>query len=344
MAKRPGAKSDSTLDESCRIVVLHGEEAFLRGLYTDRLREALSKAHGEVDVVTFDGATASAADVLDECRSFGLMAAHKLVIVDHAEQIVKEDNRALFERYAQAVAEAGEAGATLVLRADTWRAGKLDAMVQAVGRIIECDAVPVDKAVEWAVTRCRKEHGGEVERAAAERLVERVGTDLARIDSELGKLSAAAGTTGGKPNPITPALVAEFVGRSREEEVWSIQGVMVRGGPGAALAALHDALEVSRHPPALVFFAMADLARKLHACAHAARAGANFFQVRGSLRLWGPGGEAIFGAAKAIAPARARGLMESSIRAMVRDRTGLGEGSRTLEMLALEFAAGPASA
>jgi DNA polymerase III delta subunit len=213
------------------MVVLHGVEDFLLQVYSNALREALAKEQGEIDVVTFNGETATAADILDECRSFGLIATHKLVLVDHADEVVKEENRALFERYAEGlIAADGEASATLVLRCKTWRAGKLDKLIEQVGTIKECREVTDAEAIKWAMERCKKRHSAELTREAADLLIARAGPSLGRIDSELGKLAAAAGLdASGKTNPITPQVVAEFVKVSREEEIWAMQGTLLTG-------------------------------------------------------------------------------------------------------------------
>lgn len=343
MAKRaPGSVSESDarrLDASCKFIVLTGDESFLRQLHTTALKAELVKAFGEVDVVQFDGQSASAADVLDECRSFGLIATYKLVVVDNADEVVKEESRLLFERYAQGLIDAkGEFSATLLLRCKTWRAGNLDKLIAEVGTILKCEALPEEKAIGWAIVRCRKQHKGEIEHAAAALLVARVGGSLGRIDSELGKLSAAAGNdASGKPVPITPTLVGEFVGLSREEEIWGIQGTLLASAPAAALAALADAIEVSRHPPALIFFAMTDLARKLHAASHGVRQGLNAWQLKGPLKLWGSSADAIVGMAGKIQPADARRLLQATLSNMARDRSSLGDSVRTLERTTLEF-------
>lgn len=350
MATRAAPSNDARpLDASCRIVVLHGDETFLRHLYTQSLRDDLAKVFGEIDLVTFDGKGARAADVLDECRSFGLIATHKLVIVDDADEVVKEDNRPLFERYAQSLIDngqgqpgkPGDATATLVLRTDTWRAGNLDKLIARVGSVIKCTALPEDRATLWAVTRARKQHGATIERAAAELLVSRIGSDLARIDSELAKLASAVDRDAkGNPAPITPALVAQFVGRSREEEVWGIQSTLLNATPQQALAALREALDVSRHPSQLVFFALADLSRKVHALSRATRQGMNPFQLKGPLKLWGPSGDAMVAAAKTLPPERARRILRTCLDATLRERSGLGEATRTLERVAIEFTRG----
>jgi DNA polymerase-3 subunit delta len=327
------------MDATCRFVVLCGEEEFLRQLHTASLRAALTKALGEVDVVQFDGETARAGEILDECRSFGLIASHKMVVVDHADEVVKEENRALFERYAQGLIEAkGESGATLVLRSKTWRPGKLDKLIAEVGVVQKCEVVSDEKATSWAVARCRKAHAGELTMAAAELLVSRVGGSLGRIDSELGKLAAAAGSSAnGVPNPISPQLVAEFVGMSREEEIWSIQGTLLSGDATRALTELAYAVDVSREAPAKIFFAFTDLARKLHAASHGVRQGMNGWQLKGPLKLWGNSLDTIMASATRLPTSETRRLLRLTLVNMTRDRTGLGDSVRTLEQTALEF-------
>lgn len=335
MAKRPAAAKSTGLDETCRVGVLAGKEAFLRHIHTQTLRDALTKKHGTVDTVLYDGLSSTPADVLDECRSFGLIASYKLVILDNAESLIKEDARPLFERYCEAVAEQTDVGATLLLRADVWRAGKIDAMIAAIGGIVQCDEPTQDEAVRWAIGRAKKEHKAEIQPAAAAMLVERVGARLTRLDSELGKLAAAAGT-----NPITPELVGYFVGVSRDEEVWGIQSTLLSAKPEEALQHLRYVLDVSRQPATLVSYALVDLARKVHGASRAMKQGVKREQVLGikALRLWGPSGYAIVDAAQRTDPDRALALLRTAVRGDHRSKSGLGEPERTLEMVVLEFA------
>jgi len=331
MAKRtPDSDSARTLGPDCRVVLLHGPEAFLRLRYTQELRDRLKEAHGEVDAATFDGAGASAAMILDECRSMGLLCGHKMVIVDEADQAVKESARPLFERYVQGAIDGDGAGTTLVLRARTWHKGKLDALIEKAGMIIACDELSPEKAQAWIVARTKKAHACVLEPDAARLLVDRVGVGLGRLDAEAGKLASAAG--GG---PITRGLVGEFVGQSREEQVWDIQASMLSGDPGRALEHLRRLLEVSRHPPTLVSYALTDLARKLHGACRGVRQGANPWDLAKSLKLWGPSRDAILEAASRLDPEKALAMLRFCVDADLRQKRGLGESGRTLERMAL---------
>src|SRR6185436_11346291 len=90
-----------------RVVLLTGPERFMQDLLTQRLKEELEQAHGQVDSIRFDGASAQIADVLDECRSMGLMQQHKLVLVDSADQLLKADDK---EEGGGAAETSGRAG------------------------------------------------------------------------------------------------------------------------------------------------------------------------------------------------------------------------------------------
>ncbi|MCC6285980.1 MAG: DNA polymerase III subunit delta [Phycisphaerales bacterium] len=329
MARKPPVSG--TLSATCRVVLLHGKEAFLRAQFSAQLREMLTEAHGQVDVFTFDGAGALPADILDECRSFGLLSGHKLVIVDNADQVIKEDSRPLFERYAAAP----EPGATLLLRAEKWRAGKLDALIAAAGAMIACEPITPHQAIAWAMKRCPKRYGASIAPDAAELLVSRIGPELARLDSELAKVSLAAGAGG----VVTRSHVTELVGLSREEEVWEIQNDLLSGTPEEVVARVRYALDVSRHPATLVCWAMTDLARKVHMASAAGRAGTPFNMIARDLKLWGQSQALVEHAARRIGPAEAARLLHACVEADAQSKSGIGEPERLLERLALTFAA-----
>ncbi len=330
MAKRP-SKPAAMPDATHRVVVLHGKEVFLRAEHTAALKDKLAEAFGEVDVARFDGETAQGADVLDECRSFGLMAPHKLVVVEEADKLIGEATRPAFERYARAPSE----GATLVLRAQTWRKGNLDKAIESVGMIVPCDAASESTAIRWCGRRCEKRHGAKIDQRAAAALVERVGTDLSRLDTELEKLALGVGTGG----TVTPEHVVELVGRTREEEVWSIQGELLCGDPERTLAHLRAILDnAPRDAHVPVMWACVDLARKIHAATRAMRSGANPHQIAKELRLWGPSKDAVLAVAGRLDPREARGLLEACIAGDRAGKSGVGRPQRTLERLAIRFA------
>ncbi len=371
MARTPAKSAGSAasaLSSAARFVVLHGKDRFLQDEYIRTLRESLARTHGEggYDTVRFDGQQGPRilADVLDECRSFGLMQQHKVVLVDNAELILKADEddapappprstgkkggpriaapltpREILESYA----ESPSASATLVLRAATWRPGNLDKKIAALpdgaGFVMKCEPPSPDDAANWAVRRCKLRHKSSIDPDAARMLVETTGPDLGRIDSELEKLALAAGGDG---SPITLDLIELMVGRTRQEEFFAIQGSLLSGDAARTLRHLQELIEVSRQDPVPIGWACIEAARKLHLASHAVQAGRNVFSLQGQLKAFGPGAQAMLeGLARltrTVKPPAAAALLKSAVQTDAGNKSGLGEPVRNLEVMAVRFA------
>lgn len=317
MAK--SATAPSTLDASMRVAVLHGKDSYLLTEHLRRFRKALEERFGRFDEFSFDGASASLAQVLDELRSWGLMGGHKLVILENADEFLKvEERRRAIERYV----DEPMAEASLLLRAGTWRPGNLDKGIAKLGgAIIKCEPPDDDKAEDFCAKRAPKQWGVAIDRDAAELLVERIGADLARLDTELGKLAA---TVCERPEPrITRADVADMVGVGREEQAWLIQDALLTGDPTIALTKLRDLLDISQAPEQMVIWSMVELTRKLHDASRLLAQGEPEFAVGKTLRLWGPAQAAILKAAKRLSPARAAELFRTAVGIDVGIRRGI---------------------
>jgi DNA polymerase-3 subunit delta len=313
------------------VVLLYGKELFLRTHYTAALRAALEQAHGKIETFRFDGTTCSAAEVLDECRSFGLMSTHKMVVVDDADSFVNADTRPLIQKYAEAPNEQS----TLVLRGSTWHKGNLDKAIGKVGVVIKCDAVDEGVAGKWVIARAKRQYGVDVSMRVAAMLVDRLGTDLGRIDGELGKLATAAGDGGA----ITEQHVAELVGLTREEEVWSLQSHLLSGNLERTIRELRVILgngAKDTHVPAV--FACSDLARKLVGASEGMARGVNANTIAKELRLWGESRDVILHAAKRAGAARSRRLFDRCIDADLTIKSSSVDPRVLLERLAVEFA------
>ncbi len=329
MAKKSASRAPTADD---RVVALVGKELFLRSQYTAMLRSALTDAHGEIDTFTFDGQSVDAAMVLDECRSFGLMASYKLVIVDDADQFVNADTRPILERYADNPCDQ----TTLVLRGPKWTKGNLDKAIEKHGTIVKCDSVDEPTAQRWIQARTTKHHKSSIDPRTAALLVHRLGTDLGRIDTELGKLAVAAG----EGNAITAELVGQLVGMTREEEAWAIQSFLLCGDPQRTLAELRVILgNAPRGAHIPVSFACTDLARKILNIAEGFKQGVSAQMLAKEMKLWGPSRDPILHAARSMGPRRARALFDTCLDA---DRSMKSSGAdpvRRLERLAIAYAA-----
>jgi DNA polymerase III delta subunit len=320
------------LNASMRFVILHGKDSFLIVERIRRFQAALTAKFGEVSRFDFDGGGAQAVDVIDELRTFGLLATHKFVIVDKADQfLAKEETRRTLERYAESPMEE----ATLLLRSESWRPGNLDKLVAKIGAVLKCDPPDVGDAKAWCMARAGKAYGFEVDADAADALVERVGNDLARLDSELAKYGSYLASEPDGSKRLTKPIVALLTGQTREEAAWEVQESLLAGKPAAAVRKVRELIEVSQAPEQLVLWSMVDLARKLHDAARMLSEGVPEGAVAKQIRLWGPATTPTLRAARTIGPKGAAVLFREAVDLDRRSKSGLaGELPRTLEAFA----------
>ena len=317
-----------------RIVVLHGKEELLKREYAQQLRAALQQSHGDVDQTDFDGEQCQLADILDELRTFSMMQTYKLVTVDNAENFVSTHREAL-ERYAQNPVD----HATLLLRADGWRKGKVDKLIDKVGFVHKCEPLPTRSLGPWVARRAAEVHKVKLENAAQGRLIERLGHDMMRLDTELAKLAVLASDTG----VITGELVDQVVGRSSDEQAWAVQEVFLDAlanarRSGAAVEKLHELRDIAGHHEVLLSFVLGGLASKLYVGAQLKQQGVSPFQVAKDMRMWGPSLDLFKTILGRLDTDGAGRILDAYMDCNVRARTGLGDTMRNLECFCLTMA------
>ena len=338
-----------------RIIVLHGTERFLIEEYTRQVVGVLDEKFGGIEQFTFDGETVEPALVLDELRSYGLMQKHKLVILDNADSFLagggkgateddddddegggEEDGkerstrRPLMERYA----ESPVSDATLLMRARTWRKGKLDKLIEKAGLIVKCEPYSAERTAAWCMKRVGKRYDATLEPDAAALLVDRIGTDMLHLDTELLKLAAMAG----KDKTITRAIVAESVGLSREEKAWEIQSAVVTGDAAAMLRKLRELIDVSQQDEVPITWAICDLLRKCHTASQLLRRGVPPQGIFAQAKLWGSSGEAVLHLAREHEPSVFAQLLRLALQTDQHAKSGVGDPQRNLEGLLVKIA------
>ncbi len=338
------------------MAILHGPERFLQLEATQNLKAALLAQHGEVNTLLFDGASAKATDILDECHSMSLIQCHKLIIVDNADALLKGGEGDDDEGAAPAVA-AGKRGAgggksardlfleyalapdpsaTLLLRAGRWYPGKIDkAVVAASGASAcrKCEELRTHDCIAWTIARAAT-HDTTIDRDAAATLVETIGPDLGRLDSELAKLAMYE-----VGRPIDAEAVSALSVLTRQEAFWTIQEALASGDAARALNHLHELIEVSRHNEVPIMTSFIDLARKIAGVSQGLRAREPVPSIMGRLRLFGPGSGPVIEAAKRLSPDEIAELFRLGVDAARKHRSGQRDPLLLLEELSLRFAA-----
>ena len=316
-----------------RICVICGVDDMLKRQRLEDLRRQLYDTHGPLDESSFDGKTASLSDVLDEVRSLSLMQQHKLVIVDEADSFAAA-HRASLERYAKSPINE----ATLVLRSQKWHRGNLDKLIEKTGFIVKCDPLRPAEAARWLSKRSQHFYKSRLTPSVAAMLVNRLGCDLTRLDTELAKLAACVG----QGQAINEATVRQFVGFFSQDDAWTVQQAVLeslasvhtassRPQAEAVIQKVHELVNVARQADVFVAYCLTDLFRKLMLGKIMVCEGCSSGQIATRLKLWGPSRATFLSVLNHISRERAASLFDAALAYDARSKTGLGNPTRNIE-------------
>lgn len=171
------------------VYLIHGSEELLLDRAVRRLRERLSAvADLDFNMESFDGAAASAEQVINAANTMPFMSEKRLVIVRDVEKMSADDLASLAE-YAR---DPAPYTCLVLVATKINRGSKLYRAVDKLGGSYEY-AAPKRYEYPQRLAELFSEHGKRIAPAAAAAMVDAVGRDLRRLDSETDKVVAYVG-------------------------------------------------------------------------------------------------------------------------------------------------------
>lgn len=282
---------ESALDRGkpAAVYVLAGPEAVLR----DRCLAALKRRCVLPEFELFNYRILPAAGLegeglVQELRSLPMGGGSRLVVLQEAERLVKDQITALAAYAAEPAPET-----CLVLLAATVKETLAKALSGAA--MVDCSA-PWEDRIPGLLSGEARRLGVRLDPAAAEAIVARCGRDLSRAFSELGKVAIAAGE-GGR---VTVAMVEGLAAGEAQGDVFKVASALARGDVSGAIAAARGYLESEERGEPRVLYELGMHLRRILAAlsaiasgrtpAEAARAAGVFWKdvqpFAGSLSGW----------------------------------------------------------
>jgi DNA polymerase-3 subunit delta len=242
------------------IYAIFGDDAFLRREVLREVRRAALGAEGDDDelaVARFPGESATLADVRDELRTLPFFSKRRVVVVEGADPFVTAHRKEL-----EAYAEHPSASGVLVLSVKTWPSStRLAKLVEKVGLSVECKGPPEAALAPWLVHLARSRYKTDLDRAAADLLIELVGPEVGLLAAEVEKLSVYVGAK----EKVRRDDVAKMVGAGRIETVWKLLDAATTGRGDLALEHLDGLLNAGEHPVGLLAAMSFSLLKVYHA-------------------------------------------------------------------------------
>lgn len=222
------------------VVALFGGDGFLK---QSALRLIVGRVLGDEEnlgLTRLAGDKADLKTVVDTLLTTSMYSPRQVVVVEDADGFVSSFREGL-ERYAERPAKKS----VLVLDVRTWPATtRLAKKVAATGLPVDCAPLKPAELPGWLIEHSRNRHGKQLDRDAAQRLVELAGADLGLLDQELAKLAAYVGDAA----RIDAQAVERLVGGWKAETTWKMLDAVRDGRFDVALAMLDKLLVSGEHP------------------------------------------------------------------------------------------------
>ncbi|MFA5110712.1 MAG: DNA polymerase III subunit delta [Desulfobaccales bacterium] len=240
------------------LYLFFGEEEFLMNRALHRLEAALTATAGEPPTKTLrEAQEVGLAEFLAEAREATLWGPGQLLILRGVETYPAAQLKAV-----AAYLDHPAPRAWVVLLAEGLKAR--DVEKHAVwGRLAKEEAalgfyrLREGELYQW-LTREARNLGKNLTLAAAQRLVEMAGDNLAELSQELEKLALFSGPE----NTLTPALVSQLASHSRTYNIFALVDALGESGFHRRLASLGHLLDLGE-PPAKILGMLARQVRML---------------------------------------------------------------------------------
>ena len=166
------------------VYLICGEEAYLKNLYKNRLKNAVVNPEDTINLNRYEGKGVSVAAVIDQAETMPFFAEHRLILME---------DTGFFKSASPELAEylPGMPKETVLLFVETEvdKRGKLFKTVKNMGRVSEMSRQNEKTLTNWVLRSLQKENV-KITRSAMQLFLERAGDDMENISHELEKLIA----------------------------------------------------------------------------------------------------------------------------------------------------------
>jgi len=238
------------------IYILQGEEPyFIDGLQQLIIDSALTQDQRDFNLSLFYGNTANVREVISTCRQYPAFSQYKVVVVREAQLIAKQpghkNDMDLFASYAEnplpsTILVICHKGATLKSKpfTDALKANKN-------GVIFDSNKVREGRDLEGLISNYANSLGCSIDTKATSMLSDHIGTDIARLFSELDKLAMLA-----DDKSITPLLIERNIGISKDFNNFELEDALSRRDAAKAFRIVDYFERNPKNNPTIISVAM----------------------------------------------------------------------------------------
>lgn len=175
-------KQDITNQSFRRCYLLYGEEDYLRKQYKDNLIKALVPEGDDINFNAYSGKDINIAQIIDQAETMPFFADRRVILIEDSGLC-----KAGGEQLAEYLPQCPETTLIIMVEAQADKRSKLFKAFSEHGRVCEFVVQQENTLRTWIKSKISNE-GKTIDTAAITLLLERTGTDMMTISTELEKL------------------------------------------------------------------------------------------------------------------------------------------------------------
>ena len=229
-----------------QMYLLYGEERYLRRQYRDRLRNAMCGEGDTINTHFYEGKDISVGEIIDQAEVLPFFAERRVIFMEDTGLF-----KAGGERLAEYLSEANATSFFVFNESEVDKRSRLYKTVQSKGYIVNFEVQDETTLKRWIAGILKREEK-KITVSTAELFLEKTGTDMENIYTELEKLICYC-----LDKPIIEAQDVEAVCTDRiTNHIIDMINAISAGQSGKALALYND-LVTLKEPPMRILFLLA---------------------------------------------------------------------------------------
>lgn len=226
-----------------QVYLLYGEEDYLRKQYRDRLTRALSDPEDTMNYHYFEGKDTVPEKLIDLAETMPFLAERRLIVVENSGFFVKAQ-----DKLADYLKEMPETTVFLFVEEQVDKRGRLFKACKDAGYAAEFPEQNEQTLKRWILGKIQGE-GKQITLRALDEFLERTGSDMANISTELEKLFCY---TLGKDD-ITSADVDAVCIRQLTNRIFQMVENVATKKQKAALELYYDLIALKEQPAHILY-------------------------------------------------------------------------------------------
>ena len=221
-----------------QIYLLHGQEAYLRKQYRDKMKESLIDNEDTMNNHYYEGKDTKIEEIIDLAETLPFFAEKRVIIIENSGWFQKGG-----DKMAEYLPQLPETSYIVFVETQIDKRSKLYKAVKSKGRIAEFEHQNEQTLKRWILGMLKKE-GKNITAADLQFLLERTGTEMAHIKTEMEKLLCY---TMGKAE-ITEKDIEEICTKHVQNQIFDMINAIADKNQKKALDLYYDLLTLKEPP------------------------------------------------------------------------------------------------